>query len=149
MLLTKFLHHARESSFARLGGRWRAFLMELATCVDSVAVTETGFSGAGAGDAIKGFFEPSSSPRSRRSGRLRGSRHELFSSEAKVLAREKPVARECSKKRKPRKSARTISHYMYWYLSKKVGSPLVERERGGGTGDTCCRRVLEGGDRSQ
>ena len=96
-----------------------------------------------------GLFEPSSSPRSRCSGRLRGSRHELFSTEAKVLAREKPVARERSKKRKPRTSARTISHYMYQYLSKKVGSLLVERERGGGTKDTCCRRVLEGGDRSQ
>ena len=73
----------------------------------------------------------------------------FFSAKAKVLAREKPMARERSKKRKPRTSARTISHYMYQYLSKKVGSSLVERERGGGTEDTCCRRVLEGGDRSQ
>ena len=37
----------------------------------------------------------------------------LFLETGNVVAREKPVARECSKKRKPRKSARTISHYMY------------------------------------
>ena len=87
--------------------------MELATCADSVAGTVTGISGAAAGEAIRGIFETRSSLKLRRSGAQRGVGHELFSTKAKVLAREKPVARECSKKRKPRKSARTISHYMY------------------------------------
>ena len=43
----------------------------------------------------------SSRPKARRSDRRHGAVHESFLAKAEMLAREKPVARECSKKRKP------------------------------------------------
>ena len=48
-----------------------------------------------------GIFEMSSRPKARRSDRRHGAVHETFLAKAELLAREKPVARECSKKRKP------------------------------------------------
>ena len=50
-----------------------------------------------------GIFETRSSLKLRRSGARRGVGHELSFARAKVPAREKPVARERSKKRRPRK----------------------------------------------
>ena len=60
------------------------------------------FSGAADGEAMVGSFRLSSSLELRRGGPQRGVGHELSSARAKVPAREKPVARERSKKRRPR-----------------------------------------------
>ena len=71
----------------------------------------------------------------------------------KVPAREKPVARERSKKRRPRNECANdivlhvfvLSRTDRFPLSCRVGergSSRVDRVRG--TAGTCCRRVLEG-----
>ena len=57
ILLTMLLHQARLSSLARLGGRWRGFFEEFATCTDSMAGTVMEFSGAADGEAMMGLFE--------------------------------------------------------------------------------------------
>ena len=70
--------------------------------MESMAGIGVAISDAAAGEAMGRIFEMSSRPKARRSDRRYEAVHETFLAKAEMLAREKPVARECSKKRKPR-----------------------------------------------